>query len=330
MPNFQTSRLVVAAVVAVSLASGACKKGGNSSTTEETSAAKEGEALGNKLDGYIDCYNNVDKSAHDAMRYYARWVDDLDKGPTGKERNIGGVSAISASGIKSCKDAFEAGKKKKPALADLEAKSDAYIAALEALQPKTVEANTYYDRKDYKDDKFVKAKALHAPLWAAFLAFDKASDAFSDALEVENDKSLTAEIAGIEKTSGKKLLWQKLVTGQKAKNVLHELNKEKPDAKKTEELVNDFTAHVDGMNAYAEAHADEKPTMWSSFASDTKSFVENAKERMRVIRDKTPLTTGQKMLIENGNPDLVPGTAAKLSKSYNTLVTAGNRLTFKE
>ena len=330
MPTFKPGRSLVIAVTSVALLAGACKKGGSSSTKTEEAKADEADALGDKLDGYIECYNNVDKDAHDSMRYYARWLDDPEKGPTGKEKSVSGVHEIGASDVASCKKKLEEGKAKKPALPDLEAKAGTYLASLEALQPKAAEAKTYYDRKDYQDDKFAKAKAMHAPLWQAFLAFDKASDAFSDALEAENDKSQTAEIAAVEKRSGKKLYWQKLNFGQKAKNLLHDLNKENPDPKKAEEVVNDFTKTTDEMLAYAEAHADEKPSNWSTFESKVKSFVEEAKDRMRTIRDKKPLSSGDKSLIESGHADMVTGHAAKLSSGYNAVVAFGNGLRFKD
>jgi hypothetical protein len=289
----------------------------------------EHDRIGNKLQNYIDCYNQVDGNVARSMSRYKNWMTDPEKGPTGKERNPYGPMELSASQVDTCKKGIPAGAKKTPPLPELEKTGQDYLTAVEVLAPKMSEAAKYYDRKDYSDDKFAKAISMHAPLMASYKSFVKASDAFSDAIESENGKYLDEELKQVETRLGKKLLWHKMTLGRDAKELLHVLNKDTFDVSKAEILVTTFTAHVDATLAYAAAHKEEQPSMWSLYESRTKAVVDAYKERMRRVRDKQPYSSVEQTWIRTGNPELAAGTMAKCSKAYNALVDSGNALKFK-
>ena len=60
-----------------------------------------------------------------------------------------------------------------PAAPELDAAAKQYLDNLNALKEKVSEAHKYYERENYKDDKFAKGKGMHAPLVAAMTAFEK-------------------------------------------------------------------------------------------------------------------------------------------------------------
>lgn len=289
----------------------------------------EHDMIGDKLHNYIDCFNQVDGAIGRSMSRYKSWMADSEKGPTGKERSVYGLYDVSATSVATCKKGIPAGAKQKPPIPSLETSGQEYLAAVEELAPKIAEAYKYYDRKDYADDKFVKGISMHGPLMTAYKRFAKASEAFSDAIESENGKYLDAELQQVEAKYGKKLLWHKMTLGRDAKELMHVLEKDGFDVSKAEILVAKFTEHVDATTAYAAAHKDEQPTLWSLYESRTKSVLDAFKSRMRRVRDKQAFSTGEQMLMRNGSPELVSGTIAKCSKEYNALVDAGNSLKFK-
>jgi Spy/CpxP family protein refolding chaperone len=290
----------------------------------------DGDDVGEKLHGFIECYNAIDGDVAKSMSRYRSWLDDPEKGPTGKERNVTSPLSISQSDIDTCKKSIPASTKLKPAMPQLEKAGIDYLAAIEDLAPKINDATKYYDRRDYQDDKFAKAIAMHGPIMAAYKKFAKVSDEFSDAIENQNTTYLESQLKKIEADEGQSLKWHKMVLVRDAKEVLHVIERETFDAAKVEALVAKFTEHVDATIAYAAAHKDEQPTSWSLYESRAKSVVDAYKDRMRRVRDKRAYNTGEKSMAANGHPELVSGSAAKCGKAYNELVDTGNSLRFKE
>jgi Protein of unknown function (DUF3829) len=306
------------------------RDGGAELAAESSSGAGSAhDQLGEKLQGYLECYNAINSDVLHAMESYEGWLKDPEKGPSGKEANVHGIYKVEDSDLQTCRKSLAASVKMKPSLVALEKSGQDYLVAIEALVPKINEAYTYYNRNDYKDDKFAKGKAMHPALWAANKAFDKAGDAFSDAIETENDKFLDAELKEVEAHSGKKLLWHKMVLTKQAKALLPTAQKETFDVAKMTADIAAFTTHVDATIAYAAAHKTEEPIMWSLYESAAKDMLEAFKERMRRVRDKEPYNTGEQALMQN-NPGLVRGSSAKCGKAYNQLIQRGNGLTFKE
>jgi hypothetical protein len=314
----QIVKRIIGDAVDKSLASGA---------SAAASADSDDEGDG-KLDAYIECYNRANEPVHHSERLYNSWVDEK-KGVTGKETSVNGTLEIGEYVMKTCRESIPKGKKAGAPDAELDKAAAAYLAALEAVEVKNNAAHSYYDRKDYKDDKFAKGKEMHAPLIAAFEAFDAASTKFGDLIDVRNDKRMDAELAAAEKHGGKNLHWHKMIASKKSKDLLHLMGDESFDVVKAETMVKDITAHLDATTKYAADHKAEEPMMWSMYASALKGFVDSAKARMRHFRDKEQWTTGERMLMER-NPEMVDASSAKLSKQYNELVERGNGLQFKE
>jgi hypothetical protein len=148
------------------------------------SAEEEKDAeMGEKLGHYIECLNRVSRDAFRTKNHYLRDVDK-DKGPTGKESSI----YVSELNIQYCTDALDKAKAAKPPLPEIEAAAVDYRTSIEALAPLLKQAHDYYDRKDFKDDKFAKGIELHPKLMAAFAAFEKANKPFDDKVTALNEQ----------------------------------------------------------------------------------------------------------------------------------------------
>jgi hypothetical protein len=61
------------------------------------------------------------------------------------------------------------------------------------------------------------------------------------------------------------------------------------------------------------------------FISNAKSFLTSGKQVMRRMRDKTPFSSGDKMMINAGSGWMIEGTPQRLMRDYNQLVDAYNR-----
>ena len=55
------------------------------------------------------------------------------------------------------------------------------------------------------------------------------------------------------------------------------------------------------------------------------SFLTSAKQLMRRIRDKTPYSQGDKMMINAGSGWMIEGSPERLLRDYNQLIEAYNR-----
>ena len=161
------------------------------------------------------------------------------------------------------------------------------------------EANKYYDRKDYEDDGFAKGKQMHAPLVQAMENFKAASSAFSDALEIENDKLLAQERDHVEKTEGRKLRYWRMLTMAEAKQLTNIIAEENFDMNKATAKLADFEKAADELTNYA-------------------------KERIRRVRDKKPYSQTERNWVGTNSGWMVDGSPDKLINKYNDLVGRSN------
>jgi hypothetical protein len=291
----------------------------------KASAESAIDSVGGKLQGYIECYNQLDGRAQRSISRYASWVRDMKAGPSGNELVVYGLYEVDTEGVAKCSKVFTQVAAAKPALAKLDAAGATYISALAAMDKLVSEAYTYYDRENYKDDKFAKGRALHAPLVSSFEVFTQASNVFSAALDVENDAMLDAQLAEVEKTQGRKLTYFRMALMRKAKQLAGTIGEETFDAVKAGEQLANYEKITDEALAFAKANSGDVPTGWSSVASASEEVRKSAKERVRRIRDKVPYNEGEKMMLKPGSAWMVDGSTEKFIKAYNGLVDASNR-----
>ena len=289
----------------------------------EPEANKEADAS-SKVQAYIKCYNSADKRGHDTIERYASWVKDMKAGPTGKERVVYGLYEISESTMQSCQKEIMAAVESQPALEPLDGAARNYLDAFVALAGRVNEANKYYDRKDYEDDGFAKGEQMHAPLVQAMENFKAASSAFSDALEIENDKLLAQERDHVEKTEGRKLRYWRMLTMAEAKQLTNIIAEENFDMNKATAKLADFEKAADELTNYAKANKEELPTAWSFMESAVEDFRIAAKERIRRVRDKKPYSQTERNWVGTNSGWMVDGSPDKLINKYNDLVGRSN------
>lgn len=298
---------------------------------EAAAPAKPAEAPGGldqKLGIYIDCYNDLDGRVHDSIRRYSSWIKDMQAGPTGKEVVVYGLYEIGPEQkLGNCRTQFDQAAGMSPALA-LDGAGKAYMEALDQLQPLVSEAHRYYDRENYKDDQFAQGKALHPRLKAAMESFMAASGKFSDAIELENDKRLEAQMQRLEKEEGRQLPYLHMATMHEAKLLMRMLGEESFPADQAATRLAAYEKITDELLAQLKAQPAEGMSAhnWSFFSQASEDFRKAAKERVRRVRDQVPYSTGEQMMLKPGSDWMVEGSPGKALKTYNTLVERSNNL----
>ncbi|PID62986.1 MAG: hypothetical protein CR974_02400 [Gammaproteobacteria bacterium] len=279
--------------------------------------------LSAKTNAYIECYNGISSRAIDSMNRYRSWVKDMKKGPTGKERVVYGLYTLHDHIIDACKKNVPAAVAAEPKQPELDKAAEAYLKATLALNEKIVEADRYYDRENYKDDKFEKGKKMHQPLVKAMEDFMAAHEALNKQLEAQNDKAMKAQLAELEK-AGKNVDYWILSTAIEAKAAVNVLSEETFDVEKAKKLI---SAYEDSADKLTDAlKADESAKMrYLSLPMRLEEYRKALKERMRRVRDKTPYSTGEKMNLNPSSGWMVKGSPYKVMDYYNKMVQDINR-----
>jgi hypothetical protein len=285
-----------------------------------SAATADTPAFTAKMNAYIGCINRLSERAHDSQRRYASWVGK--SGPTGKERIIYGTYTIYDTA--DCKKNVEKANALEPRDAALEAAASAYVTAVTTLEPLLKEADDYYTQQNYKDDRMAKGKALHPRLVAAWRAFAKADTDLRTNIETIQERLARTRLAEIEKAEGRKGRYHVEALMIAAKAVVRTHSAAPPDMRAITETLTIYEAVVKATEDYAAADKDSK--IGSSFISSSKSFLTTAKQLMRRLRDKTPYSTGDKMMLSTGSGAwMVEGSPARLTRDYNQLVESYNR-----
>jgi len=272
-----------------------------------------------KLNAYVGCINRLSARSYQSRERYFSWADR--KGPTGKERIIYGTYTIYDTS--DCRKNVEKANALEPRDAALEAAASAYAEAVSKLEPLLKEADDYYSQEDYKDDKMAKGKALHPRLVAAWDAFAAADRKLRDGVEAINDKRALEKLAEIEQSEGRKARYHVEALMINAKRVLRTQDAANPDMAEISKALTEYENIVKAAEGVSGADGGAK--IGSMFISNAKSFLTTGKQLMRRIRDKTPYSSGDKMMINAGSGWMIEGSPQRLLRDYNQLVDAYNR-----
>jgi len=271
-----------------------------------------------KLNAYVGCINRLSARSYDSRARYFSWADR--KGPTGKERIIYGTYTIYDTS--DCRRNVEKANALEPRDAELEAAASAYADAVGKLEPLLKEADDYYSQEDYKDDKMAKGKALHPRLVATWDAFAAADRKLRDGVESINDRRALETLAEIEKSDGKQARYHVEALMIQAKRVLRAQDAANPDIGEITKALNDYEAIVKASEEFSDSGGGK---IGSMFVSNAKSFLTTGKQLMRRMRDKTPYSQGDRMMLNAGSGWMVEGSPQRLLRDYNQLVDAYNR-----
>ncbi len=194
-----------------------------------------------------------------------------------------------------------------------------------ALEPLLKEADDYYTQEDYKDDKMAKGKALHPKLVAAWDAFAAADQKLRAEVDAIADKHAVEKLAEIEKADGKQAQYHIQALMIQAKRVLRSEDTGKPDVAAIERALKDYEDLIKGAEKFSGSALMDKSKIGSMYINSAKSFLTTAKQLMRRIRDRTPYSFGDKMMLDAGSGWMVEGSPQRLLRDYNQLVDAYNR-----
>ncbi|NEW85732.1 DUF3829 domain-containing protein [Rhodopseudomonas sp. WA056] len=281
---------------------------------------KSSDLLTEKLNAYIGCLNRLSARAFDSRSRYFSWAAKT--GPTGKERIVYGTYTIYDT--KDCRAAVEKANAIEPHEPDLEAAASAYANAVGKLEPLLKETDDYYTQENYKDDKMAKGKALHPRLVAAWDAFADADRKLRGGVEIIKDRQSAEKLTAIERNEGRKARYQIEATMIDAKRVVRAADAEKPDLTALTAAIDAYGKTVAANEAFTEGERNAR--IGSMFMSNAKSFLVTAKQLMRRHRDKTPYSSGEKMMLSNaGSGWMVEGSPPRLLRDYNQLVDTYNR-----
>ncbi|MBN9166395.1 MAG: YiiG family protein [Myxococcales bacterium] len=300
---------------------------GGETASKEAASVDEDEAL----NGLVDCLNGLDHAISKSLERYTSWLPDAKEGapqpgPTGKESSVWGLYKITDHEMTTC----DKGLKLASAKPEFKDTSEKFKAVADKIVPVINEANTYYDRKDFKDDKFAKGKELHTRLWPLAEEFFKVSHDFRAIVVKANDVRMEAELKEVEAQHGRNLLFHKLNVLKHAKASVRVATEEKAPLIELEPLMVAYEKAVEEMKTYASSHKDEtgKVMMWSMFESKVEDYLKVLKERVRRVRDKKAYTSSEIRMLESGSGWMVEGSTAKVSRDYNDLVSRSNSLRF--
>ena len=286
---------------------------------DKTPSSPPPEQLTEKINAYVGCINRLSERSYDSRRRYFSWAKK--SGPTGRERIIYGTYTIYDTS--DCRKKVEAANALAPHDAALEAAASAYADAVSRLEPLLKDADDYYTQENYKDDRMAKGKALHPKLIAAWDAFEAADKKLRAGVEAINDKRARERLAEIESKEGRKVRYHVEALMIQAKRVLRTENADKPDIAAVTRALGDYEAAVKAMEEASGKDGDVK--VGSIFVSAAKSYLTTAKQLMRRIRDKTPYSAGDRMMLRGGGGWMVEGSPPRLLRDYNQLVQGYNR-----
>jgi hypothetical protein len=282
------------------------------------------DALGLKLQAYVECINGIGDSVCERRASYGEWCDEK-KGPTGKER--GGVY-LTTHGAAACATAVDRARSMPPSLPDVEQAADAYVTQAKRIELLLGKAHQYYERKDYRDDNMAKGRAMHPELMAAWDDFAQADRALREPVEMLVEKvhayTYESQLPRFEQGKGRSLRVLAINLTRAAERVVKESARDLKDIdlEALTRAVEDYEEAHDGIEAYAAATQGQDTDNARALLGE--DFLIAAKELMRRKRDKVPYNSN--FCLGQTCEWMVDGSPGKLIWYYGGLVARWNNI----
>lgn len=178
------------------------------------------------------------------------------------------------------------------------------------------DVTAYYKQKDYLDDNFAMGKSKDAQLIQQALDYIKASDAFHEAVDHQENLNNEAQVALLSQDPSAQNQLISLQLLMEAKKVLAVLSSQPIDAATLEKNITNlvsiqtkFTATV--LPALKNSNS-AKYSRWTTVNSNIDDFVASAKSIWRLVRDNKPV------------PPTNEGSLARAIEKFNNLVQSYN------
>jgi hypothetical protein len=320
------------------------KKGGADAGKVTTTSANTpqddiDEQMLDKLDAYIVCLNTLSTPVHQTRSRYFSWVDPK-KGVTGKETVVLGLFDLPNEAAQKCTAGLAKARSMPPKDTKLEAAGDEFAKTVTELDTLIDEVFTYYENKNFKDDKFAKGKAMHPRLMTAFANFSKADNNMHATLDGITKPLSQRTLGRIEREEGKKFRWNR-------KNVLIEARElvEAGDPIGDDDNIDfalynaafgEFDKAVSDLQAFGLVHKKELEAQtnpswplassnFDTFSRAAEDYRKKAREYLRCLRDapaKAKTSTGKI------DPDKLPpcpdGRPRDVVQKYNEFIRSSN------
>ncbi len=301
---------------------------------------KEDEQLGDKVGEYIrNCMNAMSSNVYQSRRRYLSWVPK--NGPTGREANPYGLFAV--SGASRCQAAATKAKTMTPSEPGIEAAGQKYAKAVAVLEPIVKEAFTYYDQKNYKDDKFAKGKTLHPQLIAAFDEFVKADHEIHQAVGAVTKPLSQRQLARIERDEGKKFRFHRRNVLNIARDLV-ELGD--PSGEDSEVSFSIYDAHfqdldkaLTGLKDYGVLRRSDltnpkkakigAATAYDNYVRACEEYVRRARDYGRCLRDAPPIAKTKDGKVDLDKlPKCKDGGRREFGDKYDAFIVTSNANSF--
>ena len=302
-------------------------QGAEQSASHTPSVSVESEdrndILNQKLNVYVECYNNLQESIYRAVNRYAKTFDNFRTGPTGNENNPSPTIPVYPAFIADCRNDIKAAAELKPAFESLDAAALAFINVAAPLAETINSMNKYYDQDNYKDDAFVGAKEFHKTFIKQFDVFDPIAQKYINEITVMSKQHAANEIKATEKKEGKSIKYYTLLTMQEAETLNDAVADDSFDAAAVAKQLADFEEHTQQLNEKIKVDID-KHRSFPGFISELEKVQGKVKKRIRRVRDKVAYTEDEQRNFESGNGDWVDGSYEAVVKAYNELIGTYN------
>ncbi len=321
-----TSILCLLLLLAVLLGCNKLKHNFNSSSGRgggSNTGGKIEDGLSDKTNLYIkECVNKYSNSVMNSYRRYTSWLENVDRGPTGKESLVYGLYDINSNNNgQDCIDAIKKAKDMEPHLPEAESAADNYATALTDVVGQIKAIYPYYNHEDYKDDAFQKGKSAHPALLRAFKNFEQANRAFDDQVDKLEDQVAQKRLTDLKGDSSKAYDYAVVDTSIKAKKILKLVKQTDYSQLKADDIqpmVDDFEKAVDALKT---SSSSSKRVGSSFYVSACDDFLKASKELMRRVRDHKPFSDFEKRQLGTFSGWMVEGSPDKLINKYNDMMS---------
>lgn len=164
----------------------------------------EDEQLAAKLSLYIECTNRASERIRDS---WERYDERVKEDGTPRKKTVKPFLYKIDSELTPCEDAVTKGPSTEPSMPEIEALMATYLEHAKAFAAATVTLDTYYEREDYEDDAWAKAKELAPGFRAAYEAWDAADRELDGLIEARKDVVDRNVLALVEERHGRDIEW---------------------------------------------------------------------------------------------------------------------------
>lgn len=297
----------------------------SASNTQSASAegTDENDVLNQKLNVYIDCYNNLQESIYRAVNRYAKTFDDFRTGPTGNEADPSPLTPVYPAFIEDCRKDIKSASELKPAFESLDNAALAFINSAVPLAETINSMNKYYDQDNFKDDAFAGAKEFHKTFMKQFDEFDPIAEKYIAEITIMSKQHAANEIKATEKKEGKSIKYYTLLTMQEAEDINDAVADDAFDVATVSKQLADFEEHTQQLNEKIKVDID-KHRSFPGFISELEKVQGKVKKRIRRVRDKVAYTEHEQDYLNSGSGDMVDGSYEAVVKAYNELIGTYN------